>query len=92
MKKSIKNYVNACEICQTAKYSRNPHYVPLVLTDIPSKSFEVLYRDIFYFDIKEFLTVVDSFSKFVQVIPIPGKTHVDSCDELMKYVTGYGIP
>lgn len=35
MKTDITNYINNCTTCQTAKYSRRPPYVPLVLTETP---------------------------------------------------------
>lgn len=39
MKHSTSQYINACEICQRAKYARKKPYTPLMLTDTPSRPF-----------------------------------------------------
>lgn len=58
-------------------FSRNPPYVSLVITEAPSTPFEIFHIDLFYFDSKDFPTMIDSFFKFTQTIPIPGKTPVN---------------
>lgn len=92
MKTDISKYINACEICQRTKYGRTPPYVPMALTLTPSKPFEIVHADIFYFDTKNYLTLVDSFSKFAQAILIPGKSAINVCDALVKYFTSFGTP
>ena len=92
MKNDISKYVNDCEICQTTKYSRKPPYVPLVLTETVGKPFQLLHIDIFRFDNQDFLTIIDTFSKLGQALPIHGKTAIEISTALIKYFSFYGLP
>lgn len=48
--------------------------------------------DIFYFEFKDFLTIVDSFSKFAQAISIAGKSAINVYDGLLNFFTSFDIP
>nr|CAI5843635.1 unnamed protein product [Callosobruchus analis] len=63
MKSDVTKYINDCVICQKAKYSRNPPYIPLVLTESIGKPFQLLHADVFTFKNQHFLTIIDAFSK-----------------------------
>lgn len=47
MRKKLKEYVRNCTICNSKKYDRNPHLVPIGEAPIPSKEGEFLHLDIF---------------------------------------------
>lgn len=64
MKKYVTDYINACEICHRAKYNRKPPNEPLVLTETPSKPFEIIHIDTYKVGTLRFLTILDKFSKF----------------------------
>lgn len=91
MKNDITNYINQCDICQTAKYSRQNPYVPLVLTETPNKPFQILHADLFYFDHQSFLTIIDKFTKLGQAYPCT-KDAISVQEKLIQYFSTYGIP
>ena len=85
MKTEVNQYINNCQICQTAKYSRKKPYVPLVLTESIGKPFQLIHVDVFKFDNQNFLTIIDAFSKLVQAFPIPEKTAIEFCDFTFQF-------
>lgn len=92
MKKEITNYINCCDICQRAKYCRKKPYSPLMLTETASKPFQNVHIDVFYYNSKMYLTLVDAFSKYAQAIEIPGKNAINIANALIKYIAFAGIP
>lgn len=90
-KPDITSYINDCEICKRTKYARQKPYVPLVMTETPSKPFQVLHIDLFVFQNQTFLTVFDKFSKLGQALPTT-KDSISVHDSLVKYFSFYGIP
>lgn len=92
MKTDITDYINNCEICQVAKYARNPPYVPLVLTETPTKPFEILHIDTFKYNNQVYLTIIDKFSKLGQALQLKGTTAIEVCNALTNFFTFYGIP
>ena len=92
MKSTVSNFINACDICQRAKYARKDPYTPLMLTQTASRPFEIIHIDVFIFDGKNYLTLVDAFSKLGQAIFIEGKTAIHVSNALIKYFTFYGTP
>jgi len=69
-----------------------PPYAPLVLTETTSKPFQILHIDIFKFDNQNFLTIIDTFSKLGQALPVQGKTAIEICKALIHYFSFYGLP
>lgn len=92
MKVDITNFINECEICQREKYARKSPYVPLMLTNTPTKPFQIIHIDVFTFGNRQYLTIVDAFSKFAQAIYIEGKTAIHISNALIKYFTSFGVP
>lgn len=92
MKDTITRYINSCNVCQRAKYSRKLPYVPLMLTETPSKPFQIVHIDVFTYDSKIYLTIVDAFSKFAQIHPLAGKTAIHISDALVKHFAYFGTP
>lgn len=92
MKKSVSDFINSCDTCQRSKYARKTPYVPLMLTETASKPFQIVHIDVFTFDGKNYLTLVDAFSKFAQAIYISGKTAINIAQALIHYFTSFGVP
>lgn len=92
MKTDITDYINNCTNCQTAKYSRHPPYVPLVITETPAKPFEIIHVDTFKFDNQAYLTILDKFSKLGQAIQIKGTSAIEACNALTEFFSYYGLP
>lgn len=91
MKKDITEFINNCETCQKSKYHRKPPNEPLVLTNTPSKPFEILHIDTYKIGNNKFLTIIDKFSKFGQALSYFG-TSISACQQLVHFFTFFGIP
>lgn len=92
LKKDVTDFISNCNVCNKTKYYRKTPYIPLVLTEIVGKPFQLIHMDIFKFDNQSFLTIIDAFSKLGQAIPITGKTAIAICDALLEYLQFYGTP
>lgn len=91
MKTDITNYINDCEICHRAKYNRKPPNEPLILTNTPSKPFEIIHIDTFKISNQKYLTIIDKFSKYAQSLPYLG-TAISACEQLLNFFSFMGIP
>lgn len=61
----IKNIVESCEVCM--KYRNNNSKELLITHDIPQLPWYKLGMDLFHFDNKTYLLVVDYFSKYIDI-------------------------
>lgn len=88
----IRKYVNSCEICNTHKYERKPFNIKISPRPITNKPLERVHMDIFIIDKCSFLSLIDSFSKHLQMISLKSKnlTHVQKA--LGKYFSSFGVP
>lgn len=86
----LTNLVNQCDIYNRSKYARKKPYVPIMLT--PSKPFQVIHINIFLFERRDYLTLVDAFTKCAQAIFIPRQTAIHTSKALVKYFSSFGIP
>ncbi|WP_253302428.1 reverse transcriptase domain-containing protein [Wolbachia endosymbiont of Psylliodes chrysocephala] len=92
IKDSVTNFINSCDICQKTKYARKNPYSPLMITETASKPFQIVHVDLFFFDKKIYLTIVDSFTKFAQAQEVIGKTAIHISNGLIKYFASFGVP
>lgn len=90
--KAVTNYINMCNICQKAKYERQPNNFEFQKVPLGSKPFERIHIDTLSISKEKFLTITDTFSKFGQAYPIPGTNAVNVLDGLLIFVSHYGIP
>lgn len=91
LKNDVINYINNCEICQRTKYDRKPPDQPLILTETPTRPFEIIHVDTFMAEKQKFLTFLDKFSKVAQALPYTG--NATSCaDQLVHFFQFFGIP
>lgn len=91
LKSDVTKFIHNCEICQRAKYNRKPPKQPLILTETPSKPFEIIHIDTFIIGKQKFLTILDKFSKYGQALPHFG-TAISVCQQLVFFFSFYGIP
>lgn len=85
-------FINACHLCQINKYDRKPINLPMQVTDPVSKSMQMLRADVFKIKNNVYLTILDSFSKYAQAIPVINKTPTEIANAFIKYFSHYGIP
>lgn len=89
---TIQEYINKCKICQKSKYDRHPPKIPMNKTPTQQKPFEIVFMDTFTIEQQNYLTLVDSFSKFGQAIPINCKEASEIAKALINYFEHYGTP
>jgi len=66
----IQKLLNNCEICQNNKYERKPFQIDDNLTRTSIKPFQKINIDTLTLERKKYLTIIDQFSKFAQILKI----------------------
>lgn len=88
----VKNHINTCNICNIHKYDRKPYNIKISPRPTTKKPLERVHIDIFSINKVSFLSLIDAFSKHLQMININTKNLVDVTGALTKYFTLFGIP
>lgn len=88
----IKSYINTCTTCYKHKYDRRPYNIKISPRPITDKPFRRVHMDIFIINKESFLSIIDSFSKFLQMLPIKTKNLQDVKKALSKYISTFGAP
>lgn len=88
-----KNYVLSCDLCIKSKPHKIPA-APLQEMFIPKVPGELVSMDFLgpFTNGMHVLTVLDHFSKFVELFPITSPSAQSVVDSLMKYITTFGRP
>lgn len=92
MHAKIKAIVNTCTICNTHKYDRRPYNIKISPRPITEKPFDRVHMDIFSIDKCNFLSLVDAFSKYTQLIHMETKNLIDVKNALAQYFGMFGNP
>lgn len=92
MRESISKYISDCEVCSSAKYDRNPIRPEFRIVPPPSRPFEVAHADVLSIEREKYLTIIDAFSKYAQVYPIPDCTGPTITKYLLKFASHHGFP
>lgn len=92
MAKLIKIYSDACPHCNKHKYERNPYNIKITPRPITDKPFERVHMDIFIIAKHSFLSLIDSFSKHLQMNYIKTKNLAHVQKALSKYFSSFGVP
>lgn len=88
----IRKLINSCEICNCHKYERKPFNIKISPRPITNKPFERIHMDIFIIDKHCFLSLIDSFTKHLQMIFLKSKNLVHVQKALGKYISIFGAP
>lgn len=87
----ITKFINNCEICLLEKYDRNPPKIPYKVTETPNKPREIIHIDVFYtLDKKQFMTLIDKFSKYAMAFPINGRNCGEFKNKLLQVISMFG--
>ena len=75
MSYEIEDFVSTCEIC--TKYQGNNRKEPLIPHAVPSRPWSKVGTDLFEFQGKYFLILVDYYSKFIEVAQLKHTTSLE---------------
>lgn len=92
MSEHIEHYINNCEVCQKNKYDRNPPVIKFNLTPTTSKPFEHIHIDTFKISNENYLTIIDTFSRYGQAYPLKYLTGPAVLENIFSFITHHGIP
>lgn len=92
MSKLIRNHINSCKICNRHKYERKPYNIKISPRPITDKPFQRVHMDIFIIAKHCFLSLVDSFSKHLQMYFIKTRNLTDVQKAIGKYISTFGVP
>ena len=90
MGEDIFHYVDQCQICNSAK--RHQQKEPLNLHQVPSRPFEFVGTDLFDFNSKTFIVLVDSYSGFFEFQQLDAPTSKNIINFLKLQFSTHGIP
>ncbi|KAI5754703.1 hypothetical protein M8J77_010793 [Diaphorina citri] len=86
----IENFISKCYTCE--KYQRAKTKETLLCHEVPELPFEQLGLDIMTYQSKDYLVIVDYFSKWIEINRLKTK----SCSEIIKHLktlfSNFGIP
>ena len=88
----IENYVNNCDTCLKNKYDRNPPVIKFNLTPTSSKPFEHIHIDTFKIWNENYLTIIDSFSRYGQAYPLKSLTGPMVIENILNFISHHGLP
>ena len=86
----IENVIKQCSVCN--KYLNTNQREPLLPHPVPAHPWEKIGIDFFSLDGKDFLLIVDYFSKYPEVIQMTSKTAQATVAKLKTTFVRYSIP
>lgn len=92
MRNTISDFINKCDICLRNKYERHPYKLPFKGPLLGQKPFDILHIDTFCCHRENFLTIIDSFSKYAQVYNITDKMNTTILSKLRHYFSHHNYP
>lgn len=91
LERKVKIYIDSCDVCKKGKYDRKPPQL-VQKSVFGQKPFERVHIDVFFMKGLKWLTIVDSFSKFANVIPLESRTIVDMKHAISEHIRIFGRP
>ena len=88
MSKDIEDEVSKCSVCM--KYQKSQHREPMLPHDIPDGRWQKIAMDIMTYHGRDYLVIVDYYSKYPEVSLLPDKTRVASSRTRRAYVPDMG--
>jgi hypothetical protein len=90
MAKDIEQYVAKCSVCISHRHLQ-PHE-PMIAHDIPARPWQKVASDIFSLYGRDYLLVVDYYSKYPEVCLLSSKTGASVVTQLKSIFSRHGIP
>ncbi|CAB4016517.1 Transposon Tf2-6 poly [Paramuricea clavata] len=79
-------------MCYLATYRRRNQKEPMIAHQIPEQPWQKLGTDLFECKGKNYLVVVDYYSKFIETVLLPSKTAGTVIRHLKSFFATHGIP
>lgn len=86
----IENIIAKCSVC--LKYAHRNQNEPLVCHEIPERPFEKIGCDVLEFKGKNYLVIVDYYSKWIELKQLRRKQAKDINEKLLEAFSQFGIP
>ncbi|XP_064482820.1 uncharacterized protein K02A2.6-like [Ornithodoros turicata] len=86
---NLQDFVQKCPTCQA---HRRPGAEPLLQTPLPARPWEAIGMDIFYAKSRNYLVVVDYFSKFFELAPLKKTATEDVISKLEPIFARFWVP
>ncbi|MES9884563.1 MAG: RNase H-like domain-containing protein [Sedimenticola sp.] len=90
MDTQIEDVVSHCQVCQSVRKSAQP--APLMPWEYASRPWQRIHVDFASFKQQSFLVVTDSYSKWLEVVPMKSTTSERTVEELRSMCASWGIP
>uniref|UniRef100_A0A8D8RDX6 RNA-directed DNA polymerase n=1 Tax=Cacopsylla melanoneura TaxID=428564 RepID=A0A8D8RDX6_9HEMI len=90
MNNDIQSFIKKCLTCQTFKGQKTKE--PLMPLEIAKFPFERISMDILNFKSREYLVIVDSYSKWIELLPLKTKKCSEIISKLKDLFSKFGIP
>ena len=90
MYEAIEQAVKKCPVCN--KHSKRNQKEPMIPHELPNRPWEKLGADYFTFAGKDYLLVVDYFSKYPEVVHMNSKTAEATVKKMTQIFSRHGIP
>jgi hypothetical protein len=90
MTNDIEEAVKNCPTC--AKFRRANQREPMIPHQVPGRPWSKVGADIFTLDGKDFMVVVDYYSKYPEVVSMPDKTGATVVRKLKSIFARHGVP
>ncbi|CAI6345573.1 unnamed protein product [Macrosiphum euphorbiae] len=89
MNKDIEEVLNRYQIC--LKYRKTNTKEPLESSEVPDKPRQVLGTDLFHSQEKNYVMLVDYFSKFIEFVMIPKLTSLNTINVIKSNFSRHGL-
>ncbi len=90
MSQDIANYVKNCEHCQENRPAQRRE--PLIPSAPPSGPWKCIAADLLHFKGRNYLVVIDYYSKYIELCYLPSKTTSTVVGKLSAIIARWGVP
>lgn len=89
--RKLKIFITSCDTCKRSKYDRKPPKL-IQRSTFGETVFDRIHIDVFFMKGHKWLTIVDSFSKFANIIPLQTRTIIDMKKAITEHIRQFGRP